>query len=271
MGADRATDRPARRSGPDPGPRGPVVAGLETGGDHTGVALWRLPEAGGEPTSRWTLLESATVYRGQRHADLLLGLLDAMLRRHGLAAADLALVAAGLGPGGFTGIRVGLSTALGLSVGTAAPVWPVSSLAVLARNAAASPALALPLLDARKGEVYGAVFEVPAGSPPAALVRAEVGPPESVVARLRAAAPPGRDLLVFGSGALAYGLASPVPPGWHVPSAAETALLAAYEWEAAGRDGSKAPPVDPTYVRPSDAEIDRAKRLGGGDAPGNVG
>ena len=221
---------------------------METGGEHLSVALWRLPEELGAPSASWQLLASATSHSGHRHAEALLVVLDELLSRHGLEPRDLALVAAGRGPGGFTGVRVALSTALGISLGTRAAVWPVDSLAALARNAAGAGALAIPLLDARRGEVYGAVYEVPAEGSPICVVPARVGPPADVHRALLDVCA-GRPCQTFGSGALAYDLPSVAPATWHVAEGSQTALCAAWAWEAAGRRAAGAPAIDPAYVR----------------------
>lgn len=236
------------------GPTGPVVVGLETGGDHLGVALWRLPEAVGESSAKWRLLEAATSHRGHRHAPTLLLLLDEMLTRQELTSADIALVGVGRGPGGFTGVRVGMATAVGIGIGAGALVWPVDSLAALVRNAAGSASVAVPLFDARKAEVYGGAYRVAAGGVPEPLMAPTVGPHADVLAAARDAAGDS-PLTVFGSGALAFDCASDVPATWHVPTASATAWLAAMAWEAAARDAAAVPPVDPAYVRKSDAEL----------------
>ncbi len=261
--SDRRTTKRRRRFARDPGPQGPVVVGLETGGDHLGVAMWRLPVAVGQPVSAWRLLESSISHRGHRHASTLLPVLDAMLTRQELTAADVALIAVGRGPGGFTGVRVGMATALGLAIGAgggAACVWPVDSLTVLACRAAGASAggerelVAVPLVDARKSEVYGAAFRVPVTGPPEELMPAMVGPHDVVIAAARDAAP-GSPAVIFGSGATTYQCASEVPAAWHVPDAADTARIAALAWEHAGRAAEAAPAFDPAYVRPSDAEL----------------
>ena len=246
----------ARLAG-DPGPGGPLVLGMETGGDHQCVALWRLPEEAGAPESQWRLLEERIGHRGHRHAETLVGELDAMLASQELSREKLGLVAVGRGPGGFTGIRVGLATGLGVALGLDVPLWPVPSLLALAQNGIHAGGLLIPLIDARRGEVYGTAYGGDAQGVLHPLMDAMVGPADQVVASAREAAGEG-DGLVFGSGALAHGCASRVPAPWHVPRAASTALLAARAWELAGRDGAKAPPCDPAYIRASDAERNAA-------------
>ncbi|MDP6942998.1 MAG: tRNA (adenosine(37)-N6)-threonylcarbamoyltransferase complex dimerization subunit type 1 TsaB [Myxococcota bacterium] len=231
-----------------------MVLGIETGGFHLGVSLWRLPEEVGAPQASWHLLEVVGTRLGHQHARTLLAQVDAMLTRQGLTPTDIALIGVGRGPGGFTGIRVGMATAAGLHLGLDATVWPVDSLAVLARHAAGHDGVVVPLIDARKSEVYGAAYHVPLEGVPRRLAEPRVGPREDVLAGLSEVTGDSSPL-VFGSGAVVYGGASDVPPSWHVPCAAEAAWLAATEWEAAGRHGAAAAPIDPVYVRPSDAEL----------------
>ena len=177
-----------------------------------------------------------------------------MLGRQELAPADVSLVGVGRGPGGFTGVRVGMATATGIGLGLGATVWPVDSLAILARHAAGFDGLVVPLIDARKSEVYGAAYRVPLGGLPERLAGPLVGPKDQVLTTLCAGAA-GEPAVVFGSGAVEYGGASDVPPSWHVPSGGEAGWLAAMAWEASGRSAEAAPPIDPVYVRPSDAEL----------------
>jgi tRNA threonylcarbamoyladenosine biosynthesis protein TsaB len=246
--------RPARRLAGPPLPEGPVVLGIETGGFHLGVSLWRLPEGTDAPQSQWHLLEVVSTRLGHQHARTLLTQVDAMLTRQGLTPAEIALIGVGRGPGGFTGVRVGMATALGVAVGLDATVWPVDSLAVLARHAAGHPGVVVPLIDARKSEVYAAAYRVPLSGAPECLVEPMVGPREVVLETLASVTHESAPL-VFGSGAVVYGGSSVVPPSWHIPCASHTGWLAAHAWEAAGRDGAAAPSVDPAYVRPSDAEL----------------
>ena len=250
--------RGSRLKGRDPGPTGPVVLALETGGDHLGVALWRLAEEIDPTGTSWRLLEDVSQHRGHRHADTILSLVDEMLSRHELAPSDIELIAVGRGPGGFTGVRVGMATALGLGQGLEAQVWTVDSLMALAMNAATSPAPVLALIDARKGEVYGGVYGFDSTYSASCLMAPVVAPAQEVVSRARAISD---ELIIVGSGALVSGTASPVPPSWHVGSAAHLGTLAARSWEGSNRDSGQAPAFDPAYVRASDAEIALEQRL----------
>lgn len=232
-----------------------LVLGIETGGEHLSAALVEATP------SAVRLLAQSVVHRGTRHVDLALTLVSEVLARAGVAAIDLSLVAVGRGPGGFTGVRLGLSVAQGLSLASGVPVWPVSSLAALALNATATGLPVLALLDAKKGEVYAGLFRLAAGAPPDALLAPRVTTCEAALASAREAA--GLEgMVVLGSGALAYGVASPLPATAHVATASRTAELALLEWARAGYDTERAPAVDPAYLRRSEAEILADARAG---------
>jgi tRNA threonylcarbamoyl adenosine modification protein YeaZ len=74
---------------------------------------------------------------------------------------ELDLIAAGRGPGSFTGLRTGLAFAKGLSLGSGAPALGVPTLDALAADSRLSPGLALPVIDARHGELYASLYELP--------------------------------------------------------------------------------------------------------------
>ncbi len=101
-----------------------------------------------------------------RHSSSLLPLCDRVLRAAQVPAASLAAIACGSGPGSFTGLRVGLSVAKGLCLGTGAPLLLVSSLEALAHDlwreagerAVSAGAACVPCLDAGKDQVYAALF-----------------------------------------------------------------------------------------------------------------
>jgi tRNA threonylcarbamoyladenosine biosynthesis protein TsaB len=93
----------------------------------------------------------------RQHNQLVLAMIDGLLQAAGVAARDLDAVAFGRGPGSFTGVRIAAAVAQGISLGTGAPVVPVSTLRVLALAAAAtypSPCNVLAAITARAGEVY---------------------------------------------------------------------------------------------------------------------
>lgn len=229
-----------------------VVLGLESGADHLAAAI--VDDAG--------VVAEARFRRGPDRSDALLALVAGLLERAGLTLGDVALIAVPRGPGSFTGIRVGLSLAQGLSLGSGVPVWPVSSLAALAMNAVipdAPVSNVLALLDARRGEVYAGLYRLRAGRPPLTLLAPRAATCEVALAAAREALPEGGErMTVLGSGAVAYGVATPLGDARdavHVASALTVAELARREWAEAGWDLAAAPPVDPAYLRKSEAEI----------------
>ncbi|MEK6549828.1 MAG: tRNA (adenosine(37)-N6)-threonylcarbamoyltransferase complex dimerization subunit type 1 TsaB [Nitrospirota bacterium] len=89
---------------------------------------------------------------------VLLPTVDQVLKKAGVAARDLDVVAVSVGPGSFTGLRVGLATAKGLALGAGARLVGVPTLEALAEGYASADATICALLDAYRGEVYMALF-----------------------------------------------------------------------------------------------------------------
>jgi tRNA threonylcarbamoyladenosine biosynthesis protein TsaB len=177
------------------------------------------------------------------HASELMPAAHTLMRAAGLGYADLGAIAVGTGPGTFTGLRIGIATAHGLAHANGTPIHPVLSLAALA--AGIESALALPLIDARRGELYAAVYEN--GEE---VVAPFVASPEEVIAR----APEGA--LAAGDGSIRFQQALEsggirVAPGdsrMHVVRGLHICKLAA--------TSPPAPPesVVPCYLRAPDAK-----------------
>jgi tRNA threonylcarbamoyladenosine biosynthesis protein TsaB len=91
------------------------------------------------------------------HAAELMPAVDRVMADAGLDYRDLDAVAVGVGPGAFTGLRIGVATARALAKSAGLELRPVSSLAALAHGIDAE--LALPVIDARRGEVFAALYE----------------------------------------------------------------------------------------------------------------
>ncbi len=101
------------------------------------------------------------------HAEKLLPMVDTVMRRAGCALADLAGVAVSIGPGSFTGLRIGLSVAKGLVYGQGLPLVAVPTLEALASRAAGAGEareFVLPLLDSRREELYCQLFRNAGGA-----------------------------------------------------------------------------------------------------------
>lgn len=94
---------------------------------------------------------------GQRHSELLLPMIDAVMKHRNLALSRLSGIAFGAGPGSFTGLRIACGVAQGLAFGASLPVVGIGTLLALAEAAAADRVIAC--IDARMGEVYHAAYE----------------------------------------------------------------------------------------------------------------
>ena len=91
------------------------------------------------------------------HARELMPAVAEAMERSGLDWPELGAIAVGVGPGGYTGLRIGIATARALGRATGLELRPVSSLAALARGAGSG--LVLALIDARRGELFGALYQ----------------------------------------------------------------------------------------------------------------
>lgn len=94
------------------------------------------------------------------HSTRLMPLVEQAVTESGLAKTDLDLIAAGIGPGSFTGLRIGLATAKTLAFALQRPVVGVSTLRAMAYGTGAQIGLVVPMLDAKRGEVYTAIYAV---------------------------------------------------------------------------------------------------------------
>ena len=103
-------------------------------------------------------LASAYQNMGLTHSRTLMPLVDGMLSAAGLRVQDMDLLAAANGPGSFTGLRIGVSALKGLAWALEKPCCGVSTLAAMARNLAHMEGLIICAMDARRNQVYNALF-----------------------------------------------------------------------------------------------------------------
>ena len=95
---------------------------------------------------------------GERHAASLLVSLDRLLAESERRLDEVDRIALSIGPGSFTGLRIGLASALGLAFGTDRLLVPVPTLAALATQASVGAGAIAPILDARRGEIYAGLY-----------------------------------------------------------------------------------------------------------------
>jgi tRNA threonylcarbamoyladenosine biosynthesis protein TsaB len=197
-----------------------LVLAVETATESAGVAL--VDEGG--------LLAMAVTARRRRHAETVAPSIEFVCARAGVTLADVAVLAVDVGPGLFTGLRVGIATVKALALALDVPVVEAGSLEVLAHagaghwpsgpagpdrpddagaGTAGRPGLVVPVVDARRGEVFSAVYETGRGEPRQVGADA-VGTPEDLADTVRAL---GRRCLMAGDGALRYGALFATVPG----------------------------------------------------------
>ena len=114
-------------------------------------------------TENGTVLASAYQNRGLTHSVTLMPLVDGMLHAAGLTLDDMGLIAVANGPGSFTGLRIGVSAAKGLAWAKELPCCGVSTLAAMARTSADHHGLVIGAMDARRQQIYHALFRAEDG------------------------------------------------------------------------------------------------------------
>ncbi len=194
-----------------------------------------------------------------------------LLRAEGLSIPEVEGYAIGLGPGSFTGLRIGLATWKGLAYANRRPIAGGSSLAAMALAAAGDVAdgtLLVPLLDAKKNEVYAGFYRARAGG--ILEIADEVAiPPAALAERARALARDGERPEGLGEGYEAYAglLAAALPraaTAIRTPPASALAALLAETLAGGAYDAQALFALEPHYVRPSEAELKFPKGLGPG-------
>jgi tRNA threonylcarbamoyladenosine biosynthesis protein TsaB len=206
-----------------------------------------------------TLIAEVTTGPRQTHSRHLMGMIRDLLGEAALPVNALEGFAVVKGPGSFTGLRIGISSIKGLAALTGKPVAGVSSLDALAWQCLGYNGLVCAMIDARKSEVYFAVYRSETGHLQR-LTDEQVASPDTAVAAI--AGP----CLFVGSGALLYekvirkqldASARLVPPSQHHIRGSTVAQLALERFERNDADPIQA--LVPAYVRQSDAEINWQK------------
>ncbi|MBI4512315.1 MAG: tRNA (adenosine(37)-N6)-threonylcarbamoyltransferase complex dimerization subunit type 1 TsaB [Deltaproteobacteria bacterium] len=202
-------------------------------------------------------------------SESLLVLVRDALSSSGVTLRDLDAIACGVGPGSFTGLRIGLATAKGLCFAAQKPLVSVSSLAALALEAAKEARagkLVLAILDAKRRELYAGLFRMdPNGSAPVPVTSEVVLGPDELGAFVRAHAG-STYVVVVGDGIDVYpeaaAQAGRVLSSRRTPSAAAVGTIATAR--LAGGVPDEIATATPAYLRPTEAEL-KFPEVKGGD------
>lgn len=223
----------------------PILLTIQTASPAGGVAL----------TDGERLLAELNLDVRKTPTEWLLRSAEELLDKAGIARSDLDGIGVVRGPGSFTGLRVGLATAKGLALAAGCPLIGISALQALAMQLPFATLPVCVMVDARKQEVYAALFNWEAGHP------APVGPERVVKPELLLDEMAG-EILFIGNGALVYrslivrrlaGRAHFAPAFLNLSRAGAAAALALHEWRAGRACG--ADELMPVYLRPSEAEL----------------
>ncbi len=185
-----------------------------------------------------------------RHSQVLLEEIERSVEEAG-GWARIERIAVGIGPGSFTGLRIGVSTARALAQARQIPIVPVGSLTALARGISegGSAALALPVIDARRSEAFAALF----GGDGAELWAPFVTQPAELAARVEELE---ETPLAAGDGALRFGAELEAAGATVAPPDDPIHRVAARHICAVGEAAAEATPdqIQPLYLRPPDAK-----------------
>jgi len=226
------------------------ILGIETATRTGGVAI----------VSEGGVLAEYTLNIEVTHSERLMSTVDRVLKDTGLLISNIDGFGVSIGPGSFTGLRIGLSTVKGLAFTTGKPVAAVPTLKALAWNTPHSRYPVCPLLDAKKKEVYAALYRYDGRE----LVQ---DLPEMVLPLAELADRVAGEVLFSGEGARLFagdierlfaGRAHLAPLSATVPSAASAAEIALDMIRAGRHTGPD--DLSPMYIRRPEAELAWEKR-----------
>ena len=206
------------------------------------------------------LLAEYTLNNGNTHSETLLPMVESVLRLWGVTADEIDLFACSSGPGSFTGVRIGAATVKGLAFGRGRPCVGVSTLEAIAENASLHRGLICPVMNARREQVYCALFRSDGKTltrllPDSALAITELDELLSAY---------GEEVVFCGDGydvtlpALVKTRPIPTPERLRHQSAYSVAQVALRQYLAG--DAVTDAELAVTYLRPSQAERTRMER-----------
>lgn len=228
-----------------------LILAIETATEHVGVGI--IGSSG--------VVAAFDATRGRYHAEIVVPAIEFVCRHGGVSVDELSGIAVDLGPGLFTGMRVGLSTAKAMSLALEVPLIGVSSLEVLAHGCRHSDRIIVSVIDARKGQVFFGFHRAVDGAIHT-LSEARVGRIDDVVVAIEDRAQPvvcvGDGAVRYRSGLEGHQLIDVADPHLASPSVRSLAILG---WRRALKEEwSNLDEVSAIYVRPPDAEINWSTR-----------
>ena len=223
----------------------PTVLAIDTSGPVAGCAVLK----GGR------VVHQIAMNHGLTHSETLMPAVDQALTAAGLTCADLDAIAVVAGPGSFTGVRIGVCAAKGLAHAAGIPCARVHALETLSMNFYGFDGVCCPILDARRGQVYCAAYDMKNGFPEQ-ILPPDALPLEDFLERL----PKNRRLMFLGDGVKVHGerlgqienaeIAPPHLRDLRADAACALAEARRDEWMEGAR-------LTPVYLRAPQAERER--------------
>jgi tRNA threonylcarbamoyladenosine biosynthesis protein TsaB len=225
-----------------------LLLGLDTSTSCGSIAL----SDGKKPLAEWNLNVRRT------HAGRLLPGIQHLLHETDLTAQQIDAFAVTTGPGSFTGLRIALTTAKTLSLVTGKPLVGVPTLDVLVENVPFAPGLVCPVLDARKGEVFAALYKKDPQGGARRLTDYLSAPPESLLGMITEPALLLGDAIPVYEERFRKQCPHPItfaPPEYHFPRASILCRLAVKKLSEGDHQHPRE--LQALYARASDAELNR--------------
>ena len=206
------------------------------------------------------LIAQYSQYTALTHSRTLLPMAEDLLKNSEIKPGDVDVYAVAHGPGSFTGIRIGVSTVKGLSWASGKPCIGVSTLEAMAWNGVSRGGYICPVMDARRSQVYNALFEIKEGIPERLCDDRPVSLAE-LAGELRALPAP---VFITGDGAAitAEFLSSEGIPFELAPDNLRWQSAWGVAMAALGKEPGNADSLRPVYLRLSQAERERLEREG---------
>ncbi len=207
------------------------------------------------------LLSEITVNTGNTHSETLLPAVEQALKMAQVTVNDIDLFACTTGPGSFTGVRIGVATIKGIAYGKNKPCISVSTLEALAYNLSGTDGIVCPVMNARRSQVYNALFECESGCltrlcPDRAIAISELDEELSNVEKQIYLCGDGYNITVDGLKAVKP---EHVPVRYRYQSAYSVAQIALNKYE--NDETVSDTELVPIYLRPSQAERERQAKL----------